>query len=879
MTILFRSGARHLARHPWQLALAVLGVSIAVAVVAGVDLANASAERAFELSVEGVAGKATHEIIGGPRGIDEAFYTRLRTTPDLRQALPAAAPVVEGRVRHDAAPGRTLQLLGVDPFAEASFRGFTRNLDQDASTGTIDDFLLVPGAAVMGFELADELGLTLDDRFEVEHRGQRHGLTLVGLVTPGDALARRTGRDLIVVDVSTAQELLDRLGRLDRVDLIVETPDVGPAASLELLRSDLPPGVEVRSKAARSGTLDQMTRAFRLNLEALSLLALLVGMFLIYNTMTFMVLDRRPLLGTLRTLGVSRRQVRRMVLGEAAVIGLLGSVIGLALGLLLAQGLVRLVAQTINDLYFTLTVRGVTPDPWSLAKALALGLGGTVLATWPAAREAMDAPPRTVAQRSLVEGRTRSGLPRLAGFGVLALGLAAVGFLMPFHGPQHLVLNFAALFVFVLGVACLIPGLTYLAARAVGAPMGRAFGILGRLAARSVAATLSRTGVAVAALVIAVAMTIGVGLMVDSFRGTLADWLTTTLIADVYVSTGDATSRHQPPPMDPAVVDALTTAPGVAYSNRLRRAETTSRHGDGAPEDRSKIMVLDIDPRAYRLYTFAEGRPEAAWRGFESGQVLISEPYAFHHQLGVGDRFELLTDRGFQSFEVAGVYYNYASDRGLVTMDRRTYDRYFDDPAVEALGLFLEPDADADAVIADLRRRVGDLGEGTASAIDTSMDATAGVTITPNGELRRAALEIFDRTFVITGVLRLLALAVAFLGVLGALMALQLERARELATLRVHGLTPGQVWGLVSTQTGLLGFIAGLLSMPLGVALAVLLIDIINRRSFGWSLQMDVNPAILVQALLLAMAAALLAGLYPSWKLARTHPARALREE
>ena len=869
--LLLRSGLRHLRRHPWQIALAVLGVAIAVAVVAGVDLANTAAERAFALSVEGVAGKATHEI-AGPRGLDDTLYARLLTDPDLQARAPLPlAPVIEGSVLwHDPddpdAPPRTLRLLGIDPFAESAFRGFTRNLRQsERRSGDLGSFLLTPGAVVTSEGLAEDLGRAPGETFEVEAgQGRRVTLALVGLVRPRGELAQRTARNLLVVDLASAQEILGRLGQLDRIDVLAGEAD-GPA--LDALSAALPPGLELASKTGRSGALDQMTRAFRLNLEALSLLALLVGMFLIYNTMTFVVVERRPLIGTLRALGVTRRQIFALVLGEAAVVALVGSALGLLLGLWLAQGLVGLVSQTINDLYFALTVRGVSPDPLALAKALALGVGGTLLATLRPAAEATQASPRSMLQRSSAERQTRQALPRLALAG--GGGIAVAGALLAIPS-KNLLLGFSALFLFVLGVALLVPVATDRLARLARWPFARLFGILGSLAARGISATLSRTGVAVAALVIAVAMTIGVGLMVDSFRATLVSWLESTLIADIYVTTDAVVRQGDRPALPIPAIEALATAPGVDYVTRLRRTEVpTLALGDHRPDNplASQLVVLELDPRAERLYTFVEGEPAAAWQGFRDGAALVSEPYAFHHDLAVGDAIELLTDRGPRRFPIAGIYTSYSSDRGLVSLARSTYDRYFDDPAVEGLALFVGPGVAVDPLVDRLRQRLAEHAPGVA------------LTLTPNRELRRSALEVFDRTFRITGVLRLLALAVAFLGVLGALMALQLERARELATLRAQGLTPRQVYGLVSAQTGLLGLIAGLLAVPLGILLAVFLVEIINRRSFGWTLDLRLDPWILLQALGLSLVAALLAGLYPAHRMARTHPARALREE
>ncbi|MEM1202836.1 MAG: ABC transporter permease, partial [Acidobacteriota bacterium] len=423
---------------------------------------------------------------------------------------------------------------------------------------------------------------------------------------------------------------------------------------------------------------------------------------------------------------------------------------------------------------------------------------------------------------------------------------------------RSLLLAFTGVFVFVLAFACWVPPAVMMGSRLAAPPMGRAFGVLGAMAARGLAASLSRTGVATGALVIAVATTLGVGVMVDSFRATLVDWLDVTLQADVYVTSARPSSRGSAPALEPEVVGAMKTASGVSFASTYRRTEVSS------PVGPTQLHALSLDRRGFDAFQLERGDPDDLYRRFRDGDgVMVSEPYAYRHDLRRGDTVTLGADSGSQGFEVLGVFYDYASDRGLVMIDRALYDRHWRDDGVHSLGLFLEPGEDFDARVAELR-----------ASVDPSE-----VAVMPNRELRRISLDIFDRTFVITGVLRLLAIGVAFVGVLSALLALQLERARELGVLRATGLTPAQVWGLVTAQTGLLGLISGLLSTPLGLALAALLIHVINKRSFGWTLSMQVSPWLVVQAVVLALVAALLAGLYPSWRMSRSSPAWALREE
>ncbi|MCU0224371.1 MAG: ABC transporter permease, partial [Acidobacteria bacterium] len=385
------------------------------------------------------------------------------------------------------------------------------------------------------------------------------------------------------------------------------------------------------------------------------------------------------------------------------------------------------------------------------------------------------------------------------------------------------------------------------------------FGILGGMAARGVAAGLSRTGVATAALMIAISVAVGVGVMIASFRQTVIRWLDYSLAPDVYVTAPSTIGSRSETPLDPALVAALRDAPGVAAAHTLRGTELETADGP------LRVVAIAMTERGHRAFSFKEGRPEAIWPAFErGGAVIVSEPFAFRRGIGAGGTVTLPTDRGPRGFPVAGVFYDYGSDQGAVMMARATWDAAFDDRGVNALGLFAAAGQDPDVLVEALRARV---------------PAGQEVVIQSQRAIKRISLEIFDRTFLITAVLRFLAFVVAFVAVLSALMALQLEKSRELGVLRANGLTPGQVFQLVAAETGILGVVAGLLALPVGLVLAALMIFVINRRSFGWSLSMAVDPWLLAQAFGVAVLAALLAGLYPALRMARTSPAVALREE
>ncbi|HEV7517013.1 MAG TPA: FtsX-like permease family protein, partial [Thermoanaerobaculia bacterium] len=866
--LLYRSSLRYLTRHPWQIGLAVLGVALGVAVVVAVDLANASALLAFDLSTAAVTGRATHQVVPGPEGLPDDAYRRLVLAAGA-PGFGAAAPVVESWVTAGGGPhgkgGRTLHLLGIDPFAEGPFRPYLSGLGGGSgSRGSgpridLKGFLTRPGVALIAGETARELGVAPGGRLALHAQGRAIEVTVLGTIEPRDESTRRAIADLLVVDIATAQELSGRIGLLSRIDLVVPPGRPGERV-LARVRALLPPGAELLRTAQRRESTASMTRAFRLNLTALSLLALVCGAFLIYNTITFSVVQRRTLIGTLRALGVTRGQVFALVLAEATVVALAGSGAGLVAGVALGRGLVRLVTQTINDLYFVLSVRDLAIPAWTLAKGLAVGVGATLLAALGPAIEATTAPPRAVLTRSTLEARVKKALPRAAaaGVGLLALGGALLAL------PGGVVLAFLGLFAVILGFALLAPAATVVLMRLARQPMGALFGFLGRLAAGGVVASLSRTAVAIAALVVAVSVTVGVGVMIRSFRSTVVRWLDNSLQADLYVTAPGRGGGFAGPTLDPALADRAAVLPGVARVDRIRRAELPS------PTGPVRIVAIDREVGRKRRagILLRQGDPSRVWPAFERGAVIVSEPFARRRSVAVGSTLSLRTAAGPRPFRIVGVYYDYASDQGLVMMSRRTYIAAFHDPGLSGFSLTLAPGADADAVERALR-----------ASFSHAPGSTEGLTVQSNRAIKQASLAIFDRTFLITSVLRLLAGLVAGIGVLSALLALELERGREFAVLRANGLTPGQVWQLVTAETGLLGLTSGLLSLPVGMTLAAIMIFVVNRRSFGWTVEMETAPGVLVEAVLLALGAALLAGLYPAFRTARTSPARALREE
>ena len=845
--IIVRLALRYISRRFFQSAMFVLGVALGVGVVVAIDIANSSASRAFALSSESIVGRATHQIVGGPNGFPTEIYTRLRLELGIKQS----APVVTEFARVTGGE-QTLRLLGVDPLAEPPFRSYLAGAGAESDWNALNRLIVEPGAVVISASLAQRLGLELEDQLEISAGGRFNRAQLAGILQPENSASRQALDDLIISDIATAQELIGMSGRVSRIDLILDADEV------DKLSAALPVGIRLVDVKAEN-SLDQMIAAFELNLQAMSLLALVVGLFLIYNTVTFSVVQRRGVLGIMRSLGTTRGQIFRFILLEAFILGLVGTALGLALGIILGRGAVALVSQTISDLYFSVNVKGINIMPLTLAKGALIGVAASLLAAALPSWDATRTPPAGIMKRSIEEETARRLLPAMT-FGAVALNLLGFALL---GAEDSLALGFAALLCIVVGGALFTPAAMIVAMRLLQGPAAALFGVVGRLAARAVVRSMSRTAVAVAALTVAVSVIVGVSAMIGSFRLTVADWLESSLGAQIYISPPLFASNNPTVDVDRGVQAIALAVPGVKAVSSARHVSVSAPDYPDMPPVNLLASDFDIagDKRQFKWSAVAAGAHQAA---LEAGQVMVSE--AFASRRGIDQErgaITLGTERGARTFEVFGVYYDYSTDQGAVYIARSVYDQYFDDPYISSLGLFIEDGADTAAVIGELRARLADYD----------------LRVQDNASLRGGALEVFDRTFAITIALRILTTLVAFIGILSALMALQLEHAREYGVMRATGMTARQLTKFAVIQTGLMGLVAGVLALPIGLLLSLALTHVINLRSFGWSMQFAPQPSQFVEALLVALVAALLAGLYPALLLGRLKPAESLRRE
>ena len=559
----------------------------------------------------------------------------------------------------------------------------------------------------------------------------------------------------------------------------------------------------------------------------------------------------------LRAVGAARKTILGLFLAEAALFGVVGAAIGVAFGRVLAAGTVNLIAGTVNALYTTSRPTAVALTATEAWSGILTGALVALASAFAPAREAMQVAPTEAMSRGAREHhavlRWKRGLIAATALAVMA---AAASQLDAIDG--YPIGGYAAALLAIGAAALAAPALVLAVHRATRRITRRRPESL--LAGRSLTASLSRTSVVVAALATAIAMMASVGIMVGSFRETVSLWLNTQLRADLYVRPAVPSSAGENPPLPREIPEILAATPGVEAVD-LFHAVPFHFHGERATLGGGNLEIV----RRYGRLRFLPGEDrDAILRSLpHADRAIASEPFANRYHLRAGDRITIPIGARNATLTIAGIYYDYSSSQGYLILDSSTLLRYLPDQPATNAALYLARGADAGSVQRDLQLRT----------------AGHGVAVAPNRALRQAAIEIFDRTFAITWALEAVAILVAMLGAANSLLALVLDRRRELGLLRYLGASAQQVRRMILTEAAFLGLLALLLGLALGFALSLLLIFVVNKQSFGWTIQFHPPAALLGGALLLVWCVTVLAGLYPARVAAGLRPIDVIHEE
>jgi putative ABC transport system permease protein len=525
----------------------------------------------------------------------------------------------------------------------------------------------------------------------------------------------------------------------------------------------------------------------------------------------------------------------------------------------MASGAVKLMAATVESLYVSSRPGAIELSAWSVALAFVIGVGVAILSAYSPAREASLVSPVEAMARGRREYTARVHKSRDLWLALaLAISAAAAARVPAMQGKP--VFGYLAAVLLVIASALAIPAFTDAIISRSSRWLGKILGVEALLASQSLSASLRRTSVLVGALSTAIAMMVSVGIMVGSFRQTVMLWMADRIPADLYLRPAGSEAADRHPTISPDLAEKIETLPGVAAMDRLRAYEINY---EGMP---ATLASADLHgPRRYRRSGFFSGRPtEQVFAELrDSNTVIVSEPFTYKHHVKAGDSITLSLGATQASFRIADVYYDYSSERGSILMDRTTMLRFLPDPAPSNLAIYVSPSANPETVRAELEKATAD----------------HRLLVFSNRDLRTEAIRIFDRTFVITYALEAVAVLVAVMGIAGALLALVIDRRRELGLLRFFGAATGQVRKLILVEAGLLGLLANFAGLLLGFLLSLILIYVINKQSFGWTIRFHWPIEILLGALTVVYVATVLAGLYPAQIAVRLNPVEVVHEE
>jgi putative ABC transport system permease protein len=846
--LFYRLMLRPLLQEPVRAILTILAVTLGVAVVLAIDLAGGAATGSFRASMETLAGDNDLEVVASG-GVPE---TVVGTIAALPYSIRISPRIEDSAFIPDTK--QTIPLIGLDLVAEGSSER------SGAEFGPSPEETLVPPEDSMAY-LRDadsiwvgaSLGRKSGDKLQLLIGDKDREFTVRGVYPDSNG-----NESAIVMDVAAAQRALNRFGRIDRI--LLKVPE---APSLEewqqRLRSALPAGVEVRMQGTSTNENRRMLAAFRWNLRLLSYIALVVGAFLIYNTISVSVVRRRPETGIVRALGASRNAVLAAFLGEATFFGLAGAALGLPVGRVMASGAVKLMAATVESLYVSSRPGSIELSIWSGVLAFVIGVGVAIVSAYSPAREASLVSPVEAMARGRREYMTRVHKSRDLWLALILGILAAASSRIPAIEGKP-VFGYLAAVLFVVASALAIPAFTDALISRSSRWLGKALGVEALLASQSLSGSLRRTSVLVGALSTAIAMMTSVGIMVGSFRETVLVWMNDRLPADLYLRPAGNPAPDRHPTISLELADKISKLSGVAGVDRLRAYEISY---DGMPATLASVDLSAL--RSDHRSNFFSGRPtkQVLSQIRDADAVVVSEPFTYKHHVRAGDTITLALGNSRSSFRIVDVYYDYGSERGSILMDRQTMLRYLPDPTPSNLAIYVAPNTSVEIVREEI----------------TQASAGYRVLLASNRDLRMEAIRIFDRTFAITYALEAVAVIVAVMGVAGALLALVIDRRRELGLLRFLGAAAGQVRKQILVEAGLLGLLANFAGLALGFALSLVLIYVINKQSFGWTIRFHWPVAVLLGAISVVYAATVLAGLYPAQVAVRLNPLEAVHEE
>lgn len=826
-------------QHKLRTVLTLLGIALGVAVFFGVRTANLTLLSSLTTTIEKLAGKATLQITGGDSGFPESVWETVKDTPGVR----VAQPVIEVIGNTAFADQSSLMIVGVDMLGDRELREY----EFDESGAEIADPLVAlaqPDSILISRKFADKHNLKDGDKLPLFTSQGRKEFTVRGIFKP-QGMGEVFDGQIAVMDVFNAQFVFGRGQNIDRIDLMNE-PDVDVLALRQALRERLPAGVEVDRPASRGTGIEKAISAMSLGATIASFIALLVGVFIIFNTFSISVNQRWKEIGVLRALGVERGNVQRMFLGEAILMGVIGSALGIFLGYFLAIGAERMLSQIATQLFSQISTQQPPVFRWDYAvTAFVIGVLSSLIGALMPSRAASRLNPILALHN--IETRQQEdilGKPRLiAGFGLVALSMGLIGF-APSRVGLNLQFGYAALLL--LGLVLLLPKLTQWIARLLRPLMDRVFGSEGVLAVDTMIQSPRRTSATVGALMVGLMFVFATAAYVRSYQQTVANWMDRVVNCDLFVAASDQ-ARSRTYHFSEELSQRIGAIPGI------KRIENVRFLFPAYADDTVGMVVLDMDGWFARVKNVVEqaDENEAREKMIRGEGVLVARNFVERYKLTTGDRLKMATPTEPFDLPIVGVIEDYTSEKGAVFMDRKLYKRYWNDSSVDMIEINLLPGTDRNAVKTEVQRLVR--GEHRAF-------------VYTNEEYKKWIMDLINGFFALSYMQMAVSIIIAALGIVNALMISVAERKRELGVLRAIGGLRGQIRKMILLEAAAIAIVGVAIGAIAGFLNTWFIVRTMAMMVGGWTIPFSYSPVMVLIALPLAIGIALLAAWWPARK-------------
>lgn len=842
---------RPLIRDPFRTAITILGVAVGVAVFLSIRLANQQTMMSFTESVDLVLGR-THAVIR-VEGLDfdEMVFEKLHP---LRNEI-KAYPVIEG-YGVESTSGEVVEIIGTDLLQDSGIRDFSIKTVEKDLPGLLK-IILDPSGIILPEKFVPGTHFAPGDTIRFLIKGKEKLLN-VNAVLENKGIAKALNGNFALMDIAAAQIAFEKTGRLDRIDIQFLNP-TDFESMREKISALLPEHMKVERPQRKNRQVEKMLQAFQYNLTALSFVALLVALYLIYNMIALSVVRRRMEIGTLRAIGATPTLIALIFFLEAGVIGAIGSLLGIGLGYFFAQFSLDAVSLTVNNLYAPSYVTEVDFQWHQMGPYFILGVALSLISALIPAWDAATTPPTSVMRRGSYDLKLFRGSRGLNMTALAVILLSALCTQLPpvDHFPYF---GFLSVFLIILGVSLLSPSVLLWTRNRLHFFFKNRFGGEGLLACMNLSQNVGRNALAVSSLAIAFMMVISMSIMVHSFRETVIVWIDQTLKADLFVRVAGGRDIDYQHTLPSESVEQLKSLKGIAAVDQFRALDITYNDlpvvlatGDFSVLSQYGNLVIKSGPPAQELNQVM----------VDHNRALVSEAFSLKHKAKVGDTLELQTPNGPAQMEIAAIYFDYSRERGYIILDRTTFLKYYQATEINSFVIYLDDKTQLDSTRKEVLKTLKD----------------HRLIIRSNSELKQQVLEVFDKTFAITYSLEIIAILVAVLGLFNTLVSLILERKREIGILRFIGAFTGQIKRMVLIEAGILGLIGSVMGFFAGVVVSYILIFVINKQSFGWTIQVHFPILFILVMVTLFWGVSLLSGLYPARLATKLNPKEAVRVE